>query len=462
MARAAALALAALAAAAAGAILWLPQAPRWLALAAVACVAAAFACAAAGRRLHELGRHRFRVLGERYTLTIRPDEEAKGAARARGHVRVETVYESLRDAQSSLRLQKFVAEPTRMDPVALLKDWNYACRVVGPEAREAPDKGGPGGKEEREAAAQATLSESRSLQVEVTLPQPVARGETFTFVEDLDFASELRDGGASLTFQVSYPTRSHDVEILFEGLRPETAEYRINRGQGVAETGPLAVGDLGGARTRIVHQWRRPEVGEELALRWRWDPRSLPAQPSASETLIAEARARQAAIQERLAAQIEGADGTAPALAPKEAGEGGSAEDHPVIKAARAREQALSGRSPTPAPPSQARAAPEGGKPRADDPMAEAMARQTTIRDLLAAQVRTEEDAARAAPADPTGEGGSAEDHPIIKAARAREQALSGGKSGKGSASGKPRRGKPAKPGPPGEPAAKPPRDSED
>jgi hypothetical protein len=262
-----------------------------------------------------------------------------------------------------------------------------------------------------------------------------------------------------LTFQVSYPTRSHDVEILFEGLRPETAEYRINRGQGVAETGPLAVGDLGAARTRIVHRWRRPEVGEELALRWSWDPRSLPAQPSLSETLIAEARARQAAIQERLAAQIEVADATAPALAPKEAGEGGSAEDHPAIKAARAREQALHGRSPTPAPPSEARAAPEGGKPRADDPMADAMARQTTIRDLLAAQVRTQEDAARAPPAEPTGEGGSAEDHPIIKAARAREQALSGGR---GSASGKPRRGKAAKPGPPGEPAPKPPRDSED
>ncbi len=316
-----------------GAIVFAPAPSRWLALATVACLAAAFACAVARAGLVRPARHPYRVLRDRYTLSFRTDEEPRqaGAYCARGRVRIETLFESLRDGQTSVPLQKFVTESTRLDPERVLKDWNYACRVAS------------GGGEECEAAAHPLLSPSRSLQLDVSLPAPVAKGQTFTVVEELDFASDLDDEQPSYMFQVSYPTAVREVEISFEGLRPREPGYRIDREHGAVESGALEVADLGDGRSRVTYSWNRPQVGDELAIRWTWDPSSLPEAPPLAERLIAEALTRQGSLAEILASQaIPAAESTEP-VASSEAGAKTAAEEHPTIKAARARERGLYG-----------------------------------------------------------------------------------------------------------------------
>lgn len=346
-----------------------PAAPRWLALGPVASVAAAWACAAARSRLARVGRHSYRVLHERAAMTFRLDEEAyrQGLRQACGRARIETLYESLGEGQETVRLQKFVSEGTRLDPTRVLEEWGYACRVAG--------QGGG----EREVSPEPRLSDSRSLQLDLKLPEPVARGQTFTVVEVLEFPADLEDEGPSLTFQVSYPTARRSVEISFEGLRPAQAGYRIDRGHGPIEVGALEVSGLGDGR-RIAHDWGRARVGEQLVIEWAWDRASLPAAPSGTEGLIAAALARQRSMTGLLAAQtMTGMETGAGAAAPEGGEEAASAEEHPIIKAARARERLRhggAGGEGRPEPPAAAprskrpRSEPEKNRPRAPGPSA--------------------------------------------------------------------------------------------
>jgi hypothetical protein len=334
-----------------GALAFAPTAPRWLALGSVACVAAAWACAAARSRLGRVGSHSYRVLRERTAMTFRLDEEAyrQGLRRARGSARIETLYESLCEGQEIVRLQKFVSESTRLNPMRVLEEWGYACRVAGQ------------GGEKCEVSPEPFLSDSRSLQLDLKLPEPVGRGQTFTVVEELEFPADLEDEGPCLVFQVSYPTASRSVEISFEGLRPAEAGYRIDRGQGPIEAGALEVSEFGDGR-RIVHDCGRARVGEQLIIQWAWDRASLPAVPSATEGLIAAALVRQQSMAGLLASQtITGMETGAGAAAPEGDEEIASAEEHPIIKAARARERLRyggAGDEGRPEPP----AAPAGSK----------------------------------------------------------------------------------------------------
>ena len=325
------------------------QPPKSFSLAAIIAVIVAAACAAWAMRLAALARFPFRTLHARHTVTFGKGKlRDDGAMVAEAEVRSDSEFESLSDGQRSVRLQKFVVEPTTLDPQDLLTDWRYACSVG-----------------EQIFAPEPVLSSSRSLRLDVSLAEPSKAGTRFPIVEDLTFESFL-EGPARLVFQPSYPSGAQSVAIAFEGPKPLSACYRIERGLGNSESGDLIAGDAG-----ISFVWERGEPGEQLVIEWEWDPATLPQPMSEIERLIAAARKRQEEFQKILATQFGAEEG---------GGDGESAEDHPIIEAARARE---AGYAPNVAP---------------------ALSGSSGIED----------------------EFQSADDHPIIKAARAREKLYKG------------------------------------
>ena len=325
------------------------QPPKSFALAAIVAVIMAAACTAWAMRLAALARFPFRTLGARHAVTFGKGKlRDDGAMVAEARVHSESEFESLADGQKSVRLQKFVVEPTTLDPQDLLTDWNYACSIG-----------------EQIFAPEPVLSSSRSLRLDVALAKPSKAGGRFPIVEDLTFESFL-EGPARLVFQPSYPSGAQSIEIAFEGPTPHAARYRIERGLGNSESGDLALSESGG-ESGISFVWERAEPGEQLVIEWDWDPATLPQPMSEAERLIAAARKRQEDFQKILATQFgaeesrsgsEGAEdhalikaarareaGHAPSAAPPLSGDSGfvdefeSADDHPIIKAARAREK---------------------------------------------------------------------------------------------------------------------------
>lgn len=345
-----AVAFAALAAAGLAAILLKVEPVQVISLATVIAVVFAAACVAWFARLKSLARHPFRATRARHTVTFRGrDMREDGVMLAGASVASETEFEALAAGQKSVRLQKFVVEPTALDPDDLLQDWSYTARIGGAEQ-----------------AAQPYLSPSRSLQLDVTLQVPPQPGARFDISESLSFDVFL-DAPARLVFQPSYPSGPQTIEILFDGPRPLRPRYRIERGFGQSESG-----DLAAEGPRLGFVWEHAAPGEQLVLDWEWDPESLPEPQSETDRLIAEARKRQDEIQKALATQLLEEEGAGE-------GDGESAEDHAIIRAAHLRETLVSGHAP-PLP---------GDAGFADDDMDD-----TT----------------------------PAEEHPIIKAARAREK----------------------------------------
>jgi len=281
------------------------QPPKSFALAAIVAVTMAAACTTWAMRLAALARYPFQTLRARHTVTFGPGRlRDDGAMVAEAQVHSDSEFESLTDGQKSVRLQKFVVEPTTLDPQDLLIDWNYACSIS-----------------EQIFAPEPVLSSSRSLRLDVSLAEPSTAGARFPIVEDLTFESFL-EGPARLVFQPSYPSGAQSVAIVFEGPKPLSARYRIERGLGNSESG-----DLTDSNSEISFVWQRAEPGEQLVIEWDWNPATLPQPMTEAERLIAAARKRQEEFQKILAIQFQ-------------AGEGGgeSAEDHAIIKAARARE----------------------------------------------------------------------------------------------------------------------------
>lgn len=345
----------------------LPEIPRWLAMAAVICAVAAAYFAGELIRLRALVRHRFRIVSGHHVVSFRAGApRPSGAPSAEAKVRSEFLLEALRPGESRIRLQKFVAEPTGLDPAAMLAEWRYGCRIAGLGAVEP----------------QPFVSVSRSFQLDLPLETPVRTGERFTLVEELAFETEL-ESAARFVFQPSYPAGEQSIELVFDGPKPFFPRYRVERPPAEPESGE--VGAMHPNRFGFV--WRSAEPGEQLILDWTWDPESLPEPVSETERLIAEARVRQEEIKQKLATVF-----TEPA---PEGPPGESAEEHWIIRAARAREAMDAVVPGAEAPPSL-----PGESGFADERLAEAPA------------------AAANAEVDPT----PAEEHPIIKAAREREK----------------------------------------
>jgi len=299
----------------------LPEIPRWLALGTAVCVVLAGLCAYLWTRLRALARHPFRIRAARHRVVFRnAAADPSGVPLAAATVSSETEFECLRSGATSLRLQKFVTEPSGLDPGRLLSDWGYQCRI---------GKGGEGTR----ATPRPYLSSSRSLQLDLPLAEPMRAGARFTVAEELGFET-LLDAPARLVFQPSYPAESQSVEIAFQGVRPLRARYVIERGLGEVETGALDV--EGGSRLSLV--WNDAEPGQQLAVDWDWDPASLPAPLTEIERLIAAARARQREIETLLATQFSDS------LSQETDGEG--AEAHWIIRAARMREAGFGGGTP--------------------------------------------------------------------------------------------------------------------
>lgn len=350
LARSGTISLSALAAAGVAALLLGIGPAQVVALGTVVAVIFAGACFAWSVRLRALARHPFRAVTARHVVTFRGlPPRGDGGRFATAEVASKTEFEAIAPAQKGVRLQKFVVEPTALDPDDLLQDWSYTARVGDSDSILEP-----------------YVSPSRSLQLDVALKTPPAPGERFDINENLNFEVFL-DAPARLVFQPSYPSGPQTIEILFEGPRAMRPRYHIERGLGHSEEGALVA-----EGTRLGFVWERAEPGEQLTLDWEWDPESLSEPEGETDRLIAEARRRQAEIQEKLASQMVEEEGAGE-------GEGESAEDHAIIRAARRRETLLSGRAPS--LPGDAGFAGDG-------------AEDTT----------------------------PAEEHPIIKAARAREK----------------------------------------
>ncbi len=288
-----------------------------IALATVAAVVFAAACFAWSARLKALARHPFRAVRARHAVTFRGQPmRGDGVMLATAAVASETEFEALAPGQKSVRLQKFVVEPTALDPQDLLRDWRYTARIGGADS-----------------PAQPYLSPSRSLQLDVALQVPPEPGARLDIREDLSFDVFL-DAPARLVFQPSYPSGPQDIEILFDGPRPLRPRFRIERGFGQSESG-----DLAAVGPRLGFVWQHAVPGEQLVLDWDWDPESLPEPQSETDRLIAETRKRQDEIQKALATQLLEEEGAGE-------GEGESAEDHVTIRAARLRETLVSGHAP--------------------------------------------------------------------------------------------------------------------
>lgn len=317
------------------------QPAQLVSLGTVVAVVFAGACLAWYLRVKAFARHPFRAVSARHVIAFRPRESrGDGVMLASATVASETEFEAIEGGLKFVRLQKFVVEPTALDPQDLLQDWGYSARISGADLAATP-----------------YVSPSRSLQLDVPLETPPRPGARFTISENLSFDVFL-DAPARLVFQPSYPSGRQTIFIAFDGPKAVDARFRVERGLGRADSGPLASGDAG-----IAFVWERAVPGEQLVIEWEWDPDTLPEPRDETEYLMAEARRRQAETQERLAAQYleeqesgagqgDGAvrireilnSGRAAGL-PGDAGfsddvaDTTPAEEHPIIKAARAREK---------------------------------------------------------------------------------------------------------------------------
>ena len=262
---------------------------------------------------HMRGRHHVRILHELSTITFRAGEREGVVC---GHIQVATTYQSRRDGLTSLRIQKFIAEPTRIDPNALLEGWGYGCRMEGAGAVEPVTE----------------ISESRSLMLDFTLPQPVDAGEILTLNEEMDIQCDLRNQDTAFTFQVRNPTDRRAIDVIFRGPYPESALFRLDNGHRDYVEGVLDVVETEGGFRGFHYAWNSPRPGEELHLSWNWP-----------ETVVK--KARDAAERVNPANDPELASGFASRMMVGDMGpgtedgedEGSCAEDHPLIKAARAR-----------------------------------------------------------------------------------------------------------------------------
>ena len=344
-------------------IVMTPEISRWPALATVGGAVLAALSASVLVQARAMARHRFRIVSGHHAVSFRTaPATSSGGPKAEAKVRSEFLLESLRDGESKVRLQKFVIEPTGLDPADMLTSWQYACRVAGVGAVE-PDP---------------FVSSSRSLQIDVPLGGPLRAGERFTLVEELTFESDL-ESAARFVFQPSYPAGGQSIEFTFEGLRPFFPRYRVERPPGEPESGEVGAMHP----NRFGFAWQSAEPGEQLILDWTWDPDSLPKPESEIERLMAEARTRQEEIKEKLATIFHEPGGEE---MPAE-----SAGDHWIIRAARMREAGYSG---APLPETDAATLPgESGFADGDQ--------------------RQAADGIDTTPA---------EEHPIVKAAREREK----------------------------------------
>ena len=321
-----------------GALAGLNEAPHWLGPATALALAFGGLCAAAWGRLQAFARFPFRTVSARQSVTLRSaPSRIDGTPVATGIVRSETEIETVCPGQTAVRLQKFVTEPPGIDAERMLAEWSYECGIAG----------GRGGV--TVVAPQPYLSSSRSLQLDLALPVPAKAGERFTVVENLSFEFGL-DEPARFVFQPSYPALRQTVEIRFEDLRVLSAQYRIDRGLGISESGSLQFKD-----GRIGLTWNRAEPGEQLIIDWTWDPASLPTPLTETERLIAAAKMRQAEVEKILAIQFANEESEISVvetwrqpMSPPLSGDSGFADDapadeHPIIQAARAREKLYKG-----------------------------------------------------------------------------------------------------------------------
>ena len=338
-----------------------PEISRWLALATVAGVVLTALSASVLVQVRAMARHRFRIVSAHHAVSFRAAAKtSSGVPTAEAKVRSEFLLESLRDGESKVRLQKFVFEPTGLDPADMLSAWQYACRVAGV---------GP-------VEPHPFVSASRSLQLDLPLGGAHRAGERFTLVEELTFESDL-ESAARFVFQPSYPAGKQSIDLTFEGPRPLFPRYRIERPVGEPKSGEV----VSMQPDRFGFTWQSAEPGEQIILDWTWDPDSLPKPVSETERLIAEVRERQAEMREKLSTIFTG-PGTEDIPAE-------SAEDHWIIRAARMRAGAVAATPET----DSASLAGESGFADADR-----------------------------GPAADDIDATPAEEHPIIKAAREREK----------------------------------------
>ena len=283
-------------------------------------------------RLLTMRHHGFRVIEQTTQIVFKIHD----ATTATVTVYESALYQALWDQQNFLHTRKYVHQPATMSGQTLLSNLNYKVGMA--------DDTQSHNNKHHSVTAQADLHEARALNLAFRLPHTLSEGERVRINESFEFKSTLFQPQKSLLFPVFLPTKRRRVILLFEGVYPEEINVEVFDVVGMGRPIPVPFAETETGARRGIFDWPRPKPGQETRISWNWSPSTVEtAQRHLSKTTwsagLAEGTLAERLMKSTLAGDAAADAATAETLAadlPSDA-EGQSAEDHPLIKAARAR-----------------------------------------------------------------------------------------------------------------------------
>lgn len=218
---------------------------------------------------------------------------------------------------STLDLPMFVADPAPHSGEGILKQWNHDGEIL--------QRG-----RTRKVTPQATLADSRALRLSFPLEgqQRMKKGEVIELSQHLCHSFEPVSNPHQLHLHIPFSARRirvhlnfHDMDVGTPLAHTQDGKIPLSRHCASDATNPV----------RFLHKQRAIAASSDLCFSWDWPP-------SLSED--SKKTARQQKHIERFIAQANALGKPDKAIAKGSASvppESQSAEDHPIIKAARAR-----------------------------------------------------------------------------------------------------------------------------
>ncbi len=281
-------------------------------------------------RLLAIRRHGFQVIEH----TTRIVFTAHDTTTAQVTVYESCLYQALLNGQNVLHTRKYVHQPTSISGEGLLSGWNYRVDY-DPEYGDVHDN--------HFITPQVHLHEARALNLAFRLPRTLREGERIRLNEGFEFKSSLSKSQNSLLFPVFLPTRCRRIILVSEDLYPEEIHVKLLDGMGVPRSisVPFIETETGARQGSI--DWPNLRPGQEAEISWRWSHSTVEtAQRQMSQgTPDVSAELADGILAERLMKSTLAGDAATDAAtalaADPPADDEQSAEDHPLIKAARAR-----------------------------------------------------------------------------------------------------------------------------
>ncbi len=277
-------------------------------------------------RLLTMRYHGFRVIEQTTQIVFKLHD----ATTATVTVYESGLYQALLDQQNRLHNRKYVHQPATMSGETLLSNLNYKVGVADDDSTK-----------NHAIAAQADLHEARALNVTFHLPRTLSEGERIRLSESFEFKSALFQPQKSLLFPVFLPTGRRRIILLFEGVYPEEINVEVFDAMGGGRPIPVPFAETETGARRGIFDWPRPKPGQEARISWNWSPSTVETAKRHQSKVTWSTEMAGRTLAERLMKSTLAGDAATDAAAadtdlPSET-EGQSAEDHPLIKAARAR-----------------------------------------------------------------------------------------------------------------------------